>query len=59
MAQPKTEMEVLPPKDAGELRQHILQYLETHNVMTIASCSRDVPWVAATETTLGEHRRTR
>ena len=25
----------------------ILQYLSTHNVMTIASCDRDIPWAAA------------
>lgn len=33
----------------GELRRDILEYLEMHNVMTIASCSgdKDVPWAAA------------
>ena len=29
------------------LRRNILKYLETHNVMTIASCDRDIPWAAA------------
>ncbi len=29
------------------LRQEILSYLTTHNVMTIASCDRNVPWAAA------------
>ena len=35
------------PEDVGELRRSILEYLETHNVMTIASCVKDVPWAAA------------
>ena len=29
------------------LRQHILDYLAAHNVMTIASCDRNIPWAAA------------
>ncbi len=35
--------------DPDQLRRDILEYLETHNVMTIASCSgdKDVPWAAA------------
>src|SRR3990170_3381121 len=31
----------------GELRRSILEYLATHNVMTIASCDKNVPWAAA------------
>src|ERR1035437_4873637 len=30
-----------------DLRRKILEYLEEHNAMTIASCLRDVPWAAA------------
>jgi len=33
--------------DSAPLRQHILDYLAAHNVMTIASCDRNVPWAAA------------
>ena len=33
--------------DPDQLRRDILEYLETHNVMTIASCVKDVPWAAA------------
>jgi uncharacterized protein len=29
-----------------ELRQRILSYLETHNTMTLATCTGDVPWAA-------------
>ena len=29
------------------LRRELLDYLATHNVMTIASCYRNVPWAAA------------
>jgi uncharacterized protein YhbP (UPF0306 family) len=32
---------------AAELRHSILDYLATHNVMTIASCDQNVPWAAA------------
>ena len=35
------------PQDTAELRQSILAYLETHNVMTIASCNQNVSWAAA------------
>src|SRR5262245_2995128 len=28
------------------LKQQILDYLETHNTMTLATCSGDVPWAA-------------
>lgn len=28
------------------LKQQVLSYLETHNTMTLATCSRDVPWAA-------------
>ena len=28
------------------LKQQILDYLETHNTMTLATCSADVPWAA-------------
>ena len=34
-------------QETERLRQDILHYLETHNVMTIASCAKDVPWAAA------------
>ena len=30
-----------------DLRRSILEYLSTHNVMTIASCDKNVPWAAA------------
>lgn len=33
--------------DSEQLRRSILDYLETHNVMTIASCQENVPWAAA------------
>ena len=29
-----------------ELKQQVLSYLETHNTMTLATCSGDVPWAA-------------
>jgi hypothetical protein len=35
------------PRANELLRRQILEYLETHNTMTIASCQRDVPWAAA------------
>jgi uncharacterized protein len=28
------------------LKQQVLSYLETHNTMTLATCSGDVPWAA-------------
>jgi uncharacterized protein YhbP (UPF0306 family) len=31
---------------ADELRQQVLKYLETHNTMTVGTCSDDVPWAA-------------
>lgn len=33
--------------EAAELRLSLLAYLAAHNVMTIASCDRNVPWAAA------------
>lgn len=35
------------PTNAAQLRRDILAYLATHNVMTIASCDKNVPWAAA------------
>jgi hypothetical protein len=35
------------PSDPNQLRRDILGYLASHNVMTIASCDRNVPWAAA------------
>lgn len=35
----------VPARD--QLRRDLLDYLATHNVMTIASCDRNVPWAAA------------
>jgi uncharacterized protein len=29
-----------------ELKQQVLKYLETHNTMTLGTCSDDVPWAA-------------
>jgi uncharacterized protein YhbP (UPF0306 family) len=29
-----------------ELKQQILNYLEAHNTMTLATCSREIPWAA-------------
>ena len=29
-----------------ELKQQVVSYLETHNTMTLATCSGDVPWAA-------------
>lgn len=37
----------VPSSPDTELRQSILAYLQTHNVMTIASCHENVPWAAA------------
>lgn len=31
---------------ADQLKQEILQYIETHNTMTLATCLGDVPWAA-------------
>jgi len=31
---------------ADELKQQILQYLQNHNTMTLATCSGDIPWAA-------------
>lgn len=31
---------------AEELRQQILDYMESHNTMTLATCQGDVPWAA-------------
>ena len=45
LGNPKVKVRSSP--DAAELRQCILTYLQTHNVMTIASCDRNVPWAAA------------
>ena len=38
--------EIVLPDPEG-LRRSILDYLQTHNVMTIASCHQNVPWAAA------------
>ena len=35
------------PAEASQLRRDFLEYLAAHNVMTIASCDRNVPWAAA------------
>ena len=35
------------PTEPNQLRRDILDYLAAHNVMTIASCDRNVPWAAA------------
>jgi uncharacterized protein YhbP (UPF0306 family) len=34
-------------RDPAQLRKEILAYLAAHNVMTIASCQKNVPWAAA------------
>jgi uncharacterized protein YhbP (UPF0306 family) len=31
---------------ADELKQQILEYVESHNTMTLATCRDDVPWAA-------------
>jgi uncharacterized protein YhbP (UPF0306 family) len=31
---------------SGGLRQQILDYLKSHNTMTLATCAADVPWAA-------------
>jgi uncharacterized protein YhbP (UPF0306 family) len=31
---------------AEELKRQILDYLQTHNTMTLATCAADVPWAA-------------
>ena len=36
-----------PAQRTDDLRRCILDYLESHNVMTIASCQDNVPWAAA------------
>ncbi|MBI3934486.1 MAG: pyridoxamine 5'-phosphate oxidase family protein [Acidobacteria bacterium] len=38
---------VRSPEESGPLKGQILDYLQAHNVMTIASCSANVPWAAA------------
>ena len=35
------------PHARDHLRRDLLDYLATHNVMTIASCDQNVPWAAA------------
>ena len=40
-------MKVPSSPDADRLRQSLLAYLQTHNVMTIASCDQNIPWAAA------------
>lgn len=47
MARQKEKSKTPPGQDPDQLRRDILEYLETHNVMTIASCAKDVPWAAA------------
>ena len=37
----------IAPREPAQLRRDLLDYLATHNVMTIASCDRNVPWAAA------------
>jgi uncharacterized protein len=36
-----------PVQAPSRLREELLEYLATHNVMTIASCDGNVPWAAA------------
>lgn len=31
---------------AGELKQQILDYIRSHNTMTLATCAGDIPWAA-------------
>src|SRR5688572_14067789 len=31
---------------ADDLKEQILQYMRSHNTMTLATCARDVPWAA-------------
>lgn len=31
---------------SGELKRQILDYLQSHNTMTLATCAGDVPWAA-------------
>ena len=31
---------------SGELEQQILDYLQSHNTMTLATCAGDIPWAA-------------
>jgi len=31
---------------SGELEQQILEYLQAHNTMTLATCAGDIPWAA-------------
>ena len=45
LGNPKVKVRSSP--EAAELRHSILGYLAAHNVMTIASCDRNVPWAAA------------
>ncbi len=47
MARQKEKSKNPPGQNCDVLRRDILEYLETHNVMTIASCAKDVPWAAA------------
>ena len=47
MARQKEKSKTPPGQNPDQLCRSILEYLETHNVMTIASCSQDVPWAAA------------
>ncbi len=47
MKVPQTPKQSDPGDPAEALRREMLDYLETHNVMTIASCKGNVPWAAA------------
>lgn len=40
-------MKVPSTQETNDLRQSILDYLQAHNVMTIASCHENIPWAAA------------
>ena len=37
----------VPTESDGHVREQVLEYLATHNVMTIASCTGNIPWAAA------------
>ena len=47
MAQYGAKARASRPRANEKLRRQILEYLETHNTMTIASCRQNVPWAAA------------
>jgi uncharacterized protein YhbP (UPF0306 family) len=47
MSKSRTQRNEIHGPDGERLRREMLEYLETHHVMTIASCAKNIPWAAA------------